>query len=86
VSFFHSSRLPDVLSSHQLDAISDLAKHVENFRLLCTGESFTFKGKELNKKKLSYVGTPIHRWVKRFVIQGGDVTRGDGTGGESVCE
>lgn len=64
----------------------DLAKQVENFLLLSTGQSRTTQGKELNKKKFHYVGTPIHRFVPGFVLQGGDVTRKDGSGGESVCE
>jgi hypothetical protein len=28
----------------------------------------------------------MHRFVEGFVLQGGDVTRGDGSGGESICE
>jgi cyclophilin family peptidyl-prolyl cis-trans isomerase len=27
----------------------------------------------------------MHRFVEGFVLQGGDVTRGDGSGGESIC-
>lgn len=60
----------------------DLAKYVENFRLLVTGAQALGK----NKKSLKYKGTPIHRFVKGFVMQGGDVTRFDGSGGESICK
>ncbi len=65
---------------------SALAKYAENFELLCTGESPTFQGKVLNKPGHRYAHTPIHRWVPGFVLQGGDVTRKDGSGGISVCE
>lgn len=38
--------------------------------------------KNAPNKKLHYLDCPIHRIVKGFVAQGGDVTRGDGSGGE----
>ena len=38
--------------------------------------------KNARNKKLHYLGCPIHRIVKGFVAQGGDITRGDGSGGE----
>ena len=53
---------------------------VENFLLLCTGEALD----KLNPKKLCYKGTRIHRIVPGQLLQGGDVTKTDGTGGESV--
>lgn len=52
----------------------------ENFRCLCTGE----KGKGTSGKRLWYRKNIIHRVVKGFVIQGGDITAGSGTGGESI--
>eukprot|EP00930_Biecheleria_cincta_P026029 TRINITY_DN18417_c0_g1_i1.p1 TRINITY_DN18417_c0_g1~~TRINITY_DN18417_c0_g1_i1.p1 ORF type:complete len:751 (-),score=175.43 TRINITY_DN18417_c0_g1_i1:389-2605(-) len=52
----------------------------ENFRCLCTGE----KGKGASGKHLWYRKNIIHRVVKGFVIQGGDITAGNGTGGESI--
>lgn len=60
--------------------IDTTPKTAENFIGLCTGDY----GYSKAKHRLSYLESKIHRIVKGSYIQGGDITRGDGTGGESI--
>ncbi|KAK3258033.1 hypothetical protein CYMTET_32909 [Cymbomonas tetramitiformis] len=53
----------------------------ENFRQLCTGEGGI--GAK-TRKPLHYKNCPFHRLIPGFMLQGGDFTNKDGSGGESI--
>ncbi|VWU51480.1 peptidyl-prolyl cis-trans isomerase, putative [Hepatocystis sp. ex Piliocolobus tephrosceles] len=51
----------------------------ENFRSLCVGDKVGSRG-----KKLFYKDSIFHRIIPNFMCQGGDITSGNGSGGESI--
>ncbi|XP_067679149.1 peptidyl-prolyl cis-trans isomerase 7-like [Haliotis asinina] len=80
--FFDISIDGSVVGRVEFELFKDkVPRTAENFRALCTGE----KGKSSKSgKPLHFKGCTFHRIIPEFMIQGGDFTKGDGTGGESI--
>lgn len=71
-----------VLGRMEFELYGDVVpRTAENFRSLCTGE----RGRgRLSGKKLHFKGSVFHRIIPGFMCQGGDITKGNGSGGESI--
>ncbi|GAA5857315.1 hypothetical protein JCM8547_002214 [Rhodosporidiobolus lusitaniae] len=66
-----------------LSSSPGLKKTTANFHALITNEK-QLKSKSKKQEELKYEGCKVFRVEKEFVAQMGDVTRQDGSGGESI--
>lgn len=73
-------------TKHRLEFVlykNIVPKTVDNFLCLCTGEKGTTQGPN-GEVPLSYKNSIFHRLIKGFMLQGGDFTHSNGTGGVSI--
>lgn len=71
--YFEIARDDESLGRITMQLFSRTPKTSENFKKLCEGHSSG-----------GYKGSPFHRIIPNFMCQGGDFTKGNGTGGVSI--
>ncbi|KAI9339660.1 cyclophilin-like domain-containing protein [Obelidium mucronatum] len=79
--FFSITHGGSAIGKIVMELYSDIApKTCQNFKVLCQGNTVS----EVSGVQLSFKGCSFHRVIKNFMIQGGDFTNHNGTGGESI--
>jgi len=79
VVFFDISIAGSPMGRIKMELFADtVPRTAENFRQFCTGEFMR------NGNPVGYKGSPFHRVIKGFMLQGGDFMKQDGTGRMSI--
>ena len=73
-------RYPTTWALQSFLLLRAMTKTLHSFRALCTASFIP----PFANDPLSYKNSPFHRVIDEFMIQGGDITAGNGTGGASI--